>query len=371
MISPHPTVTKGNRLVLVGCILSLLPIVLVLGVLLLIYSFLNSCAHNGPLSPDPDPPSSDSPPALPVPASSAFPPESSSPPPSPAPSVPVVPSVPEVPPPSSVSSAPEPPAELSPAPEPPPPTYHLRHIRWNMTPDGVRAAEAPLAPLRATPTALLYSTTTLDLPCHLTYSFRGGRLTAARLQFSLPSSDDVPALSPVSAHAAYLWLRSQLAARYGKPATENRTTRPRPTAHLSDQAAHAREDAEAYASTLASARQRLADRTAQLKEKYRNWPEAAARIDRELASERRYVADLEAWIADTQATEKSALTAIDQSRRDDLQSPLPARDTAIWQAANTPHTVLLTADYTTLPSRLEIRYKTTLPILAHDGSDDL
>ena len=33
--------------------------------------------------------------------------------------------------------------------------------------------------------------------------------------------------------------------------------------------------------------------------------------------------------------------------------------------------VTLSADYTTHPARLEIRYKTTLPLLAPDGSDEL
>ena len=243
-----------------------------------------------------------------------------------------------------------------------------------MSPAEVRAAEAPLVPIRTTAATLAYATTTLDMPCLLAYSFRNGRLAAARLQFSLPASDDVPALSPVAAQAACLWLRAQLDARYGFRAHETHATRPRPTAHLADQARHAREDADQYAATLAAARRRLADRTAQLKEKYRNWPEAAARIDRELATERRYVADLEAWIADNQAAEKTALATIDQSRRDDAASPLPARDTVTWSAPvsrGAPHTVVLDADYTTHPARLEIRYKTTLPLLAPDGTDEL
>ena len=240
-----------------------------------------------------------------------------------------------------------------------------------LSPAEVRAAEAPLDPLRTTATTLAYTTTTLDLPCLLTYTFRNGRLAAARLQFSLPSTGDIPALSPVAAQAAYLWLRVQLAARYGAPSTETHATRPRSTTHLADRAARSREDADQYAATLATARRRLADRTARLREKYRNWPEAAARIDRELATERRYVADLEAWVADTRAAEKTAQAAIDQSRRDDATAPLAARDTATWHAPSLPHTVILTADYTTHPARLEIRYKTTLPLLAPDGSDEL
>ena len=365
---PRPTVTKGDRLVLVGCIFSLIPIVLFLGFLLFVYTALNSCAHNGLLADGS--PSSDIPPDLPTAIIPAIPPESPVPPASP---VPAVPSNPELP---STPSAPaptghpsEPPA--APPPEPALPAPHLRHIRWGMTPDEVRAAESPLAPLRATPTTLAYSTTTLDLPCILVYSFRAGRLAAARLRFSLPSGNDVPSLSPVEAHAAYLWLRSQLSARYGVPATENHATRPRPTTHLADRAARSREDADQYAATLATARRRLADRTAQLREKYRNWPEAAARIDRELASERRYVADLESWVQDLENTERAAQAAIDQSRRDDTTSPLPARDTAVWTDSTLPHTVTLTADYTTLPARLEIRYKTTLTLLSPDGTSEL
>ena len=361
---PRPTVTRGDRIILMGCIFSLIPIILILGFLLFVYTALNSCAHSGPLSVDS--PSSDLPSALPSPAPPPLPPEPPLPPASPAPAVPsasevpVIPEVPSLPPEPPPA---EPPAEQPTAPEPPPPPApHLRHIRWGMTPDEVRAAESPLAPLRATPNTLTYTTTTLDLPCHLTYTFRADRLAAARIQFSLPSSDDVPSLSPLTAHAAYLWLRSQLTARYDAPSAENHATRPRDTTRFADQARQSREDAEQYATSLASARQRLATRTAQLKEKYRNWPEAAARIDRELASERRYVADLESWVQDLENTERAAQAAIDQSRRDDTTSPLPARDTAAWQPDGSPHTVTLTADYTTTPSRLEIRYRTTLSL---------
>ena len=358
---PRPTVTKGDRLLLSGCLLSLVPITLFLGFLLLVYSFFNACARSPLFASD-----------QPAPEAPALPPEPPAP---PVPAVPAVPTVPLVPAVPSVPTVPEVPAPPPPPPpaEPPaaPPAPHLRHIRWGMTPAEVRAAESPASPLRTTATTLVYSTTTLDLPCLLSYTFRNGRLATARLQFSLPSTGDIPALSPVAAHAAYLWLRSQLAARYGDPTSETHATRPRDTTHLADRAARSREDADQYAATLETARRRLADRTAQLREKYRNWPEAAARIDRELASERRYVADLEAWIADTRAAEKTAQAAIDQSRRDDATSPLSARDTALWLSPALPHTVTLEADYTTLPSRLEIRYKTTLPLLSPDGTSDL
>ena len=412
---PRPTVTKGDRTLVTGCIFALFPIVLILVLVLLLHSALKSCSRpqaepaptQSPVSPQPRPSADhqlvDTANALAdatvqsdafqkatdvagtaIQIAAAFPtavlthaltnmandlvaktPALHTP---PAPPVPEVPAVPAVPPTPTTA---EPPPLSTPAPEPPPPAPHLRHIRWGMTPAEVRAAESPAAPLRTTATTLVYSTTTLDLPCLLSYTFRNGRLATARLQFSLPSTGDIPALSPVAAHAAYLWLRSQLAARYGDPTSETHATRPRDTTHLADRAARSREDADQYAATLETARRRLADRTAQLREKYRNWPEAAARIDRELASERRYVADLEAWIADTRAAEKSAQTAIDQSRRDDATSPLSARDTALWLSPALPHTVTLEADYTTLPSRLEIRYKTTLPLLSPDGTSDL
>lgn len=349
--------SAGERTVLIGCVFALIPITLVLGFLLLVYSFFNACAHSSLFADDPG---SSSPPPAEQPAPSVPPvPE--------APAVPEVPEIPEIP---EAPVVPEIPPSPAP-PEPPPPAPHLRHIRWGMGPDEVRAAEAPASPLRTTATTLVYSATTLDLPCLLTYTFRNGRLAAARLQFSLPSTGDIPALSPVAAQAAYLWLRAQLAARYGAPDHETHATRPRSTTHLADRAARSREDADQYAATLAAARRRLADRTARLREKYRNWPEAAARIDRELATERRYVADLEAWVADTRAAEKTAQAAIDQSRRDDATAPLAARDTATWHAPALPHAVTLSADYTTHPARLEIRYETTLPLLAPDGSDEL
>lgn len=354
-----PTVTDGDRRILAGCAFILVPIGLIAILLVLLRPLLQ------PLLDRPKTPPAEQP----VPESPALPPESPDP---SVPSVPIVPSAPEVPVVPEAPSLPptpppaEPPAEHPAALEaPPPPAPHLRQTRWGMAPDEVLAAESPARPVHTTPNTLTYTTTTLDLPTRLTYTFRSGRLASARLQFSLSSDGDIPSLSPAAAHAAYLWLRSQLIARYDTPASETHATRPRPTTHLADRAARSREDAETYAATLATARQRLADRTARLREKYRNWPEAAARIDRELASERRYVADLEAWVADTRAAEKTAQDAIDQSRRDDTTSPLLARDTATWHPTAVPHTVTLAADYTTLPSRLEIRYKTTL-LLGND-----
>lgn len=358
-----PRITSGDRNVLFGCVFALVPLTLILFFVILLHSALQSCSRPQAESVAAEPP--------PAPESSALPPEPAASPVPPADPVPPVPEVPEVPAvPETPALLPTPPPSPAP-PEPPPPAPHLRHIRWGMGSAEVRAAEAPLDPLRTTATTLAYTTTTLDLPCLLTYTFRNGRLAAARLQFSLPSTGDIPALSPVAAQAAYLWLRAQLAARYGAPSTETHATRPRSTTHLADRAARSREDADQYAATLAAARRRLADRTARLREKYRNWPEAAARIDRELATERRYVADLETWVADTRAAEKTAQAAIDQSRRDDATAPLAARDTATWHAPSLPHTVILSADYTTLPSRLEIRYKTTLPLLAPDGTSEL
>ncbi len=360
--------SAGERTILIGCVFALIPITLVLGFLLLVYSFFNACAHSSRFADDPG---SSSPPPAEQPAPSVQP-VSEAPAVPEVPEVPAVPEVPEIPEAPVVHEVPPSPAPAEPP--PPPPALHFRQIRWGMSPDEVRDSEAPFSPIRTTATSLVYTTTTLDYPCLLTYTFRNGRLAAARLQFSLPTSDDVPPLSPSAVHRMYLELRTQLAARYGFPYSETHANRPRETAHLADQARQFREDADQYAASLAAARQRLATRTEQLKKKYRNWPEAAARIDRELATEHRRVADLEAWLADTQASENTAQAAIVQSRHDDLSSPLSARDTATWAAPisrKAPHTVTLTADYTTHPSRLEIRYKTTLPLLAPDGTSEL
>ena len=246
---------------------------------------------------------------------------------------------------------------------------HFRNICWGMTPDEVRAAEAPLTPLRETPSSITYATSTLDRPCLLAYAFQNGRLSAARLQFSLPSSSHVPALAPNAARSAFDWLRTQLIARYGIPTSQKHDKQPRDTTALSDQAQKSRKEAETYAATLAAARKRLADRTAALQKKYQNWPEATARINQELASERRYVAELEARVAKLKASENSAISSINQSHINDTLSPLHARDTATWARRviyPSPHIITLSADYTTTPARLEIRYRALSPNTAHE-----
>ena len=370
-----PTVTEGDRAILPGCIVILGFLAVIAALVLLFPSVLRTFG----LLPSPPPPAEQDAPAPPPPAEQDAP----APLPSTAAPIPPAPITPPIdPPPAPVPTpppvlpdpapAPELPAPPTPVPTdaaPPPspanpaspPAPHFRNIRWDMSPDEVRAAEAPLSPLRSTDSSITFAATTLDRPCLLSYAFRNGRLTAARLQFSLPSSSHVPALSPVAAHAACLWLRAQLDARYGPPSSETHASRPRDTSSLADRARQAREDAATYAATLAAARQRLADRTAQLQTKYRSWPEAAARIDRELASEHRYIALLEAWIAETRSAEQNALSAIDQSHLDDATLPLLARDTLTWSSTNHPHTVTLSANYTTIPARLEIRYHSNLP----------
>ncbi len=368
-----PTVTEGDRTVISAVLSILFVLCLLVLVLLLLRPILPSRLQSLLAALNPPPaeqtaPTPIAPPASPAPSTPIAPELPAA---SPAPEVPAVPDV------SSVSPAPEAPPLPSPPPEaatetvplpaptssqppPPPSAPHFRNICWGMSPDEVRAAEAPLTPLRSTDASITYAASTLDRPCLLAYAFRDGRLTAARLQFSLPASTHVPALAPDAARAAYDWLRTQLIARYGIPTSQKYDNQPRDTAALSDQAQKAREEAETCATTLAAARKRLADRTAALRKKYQNWPEATARIDQELSSERRYVADLEARVADLKATERSALSSINQSHINDTLSPLHARDSATWAQRfhqHSPHIITLSADYTTTPARLEIHYQ--------------
>lgn len=201
-------------------------------------------------------------------------------------------------------------------------------VRWRMSPREVRAVEGQ-PPVRASASALAYTTTILGRPCIVTYVFRLEQLTGTQLLFASPRSSFLPALTPEQARKAHFWLKGHLEDRYGDTAGTAETT-PRP-------------ENEEYARRLREARARLDERRDYLHRKY-GWSDAAAkRIEQDLAPDRRYIADLERWI--------------DNIRRADRAEPVLARLAASWQLDDV--SIDLSTDFSTSPPILEVRYKTS------------
>lgn len=201
-------------------------------------------------------------------------------------------------------------------------------VRWRMSPKEVRAAESR-PPVRASASALSYEATILGHPCIVTYVFRLGQLTGTQLLFSSPRSAFLPAPTPDQARRAHFWLKGQLEDRYGT-AIESADTTPRP-------------ENEEYARRLREAQDRLAERRDYLRLKYDCRDPADKRIERDLAPDRRYIADLGHWIEDI--------------RRADRDDPVLARLASSWQVGAV--SIELSTDFSTSPPILEVRYKTT------------
>lgn len=213
-------------------------------------------------------------------------------------------------------------------------------VRWHMSPAALRAIEGT-PPFRTSPSAIAYQLSILDKPCLLTYVFRSEQLCGARLQFAAPDSAFLPGIPPNRARKAYEWLKRHLEDRYGK-GVETRATRPRP-------------ETEEYERRLREARQRYAEGVERIRRRYGAGEAAASHIGRELASEKRYIADLEQWLEDTRSA--------------DRDNPLLARLATHWSEKEV--TIELLADFTTDISSLEIRYKAPPPRRRPAAGDEL
>ncbi len=159
-----------------------------------------------------------------------------------------------------------------------------------MTIEEVRASE-PIEPLRENERGLLYATTTLDLPSLLTYSFLQRRLVGARLLFSDPSGKEIPPLTVAQAQRRFLYLRSQLKARYGDP-IQKTVTMPRNVSNLRRSANKQVELAQQYDVEIAEAEERLHKRRALLESRFANWPNRSEMVSKGLASNERDLRDL-------------------------------------------------------------------------------
>lgn len=200
-------------------------------------------------------------------------------------------------------------------------------LRWRMSLDELRAREG-IPPFRTSSSAIAYRLSILNKPCLLTYGFRQDQLCTARLQFAA-NNDFLPALQPNQARKSYEWLKRQLEDRYGS-GTETRATQPRP-------------EIEEYERRLREARNRFSDNAERIRRRHGPGETAARHAERELAAERRYIADLEQWLEDTRAAD-----------RDD---PLLARLSTRWGTGDVG--IELLVDFTSSPPGLEIRYKTS------------
>ena len=241
---------------------------------------------------------------------------------------------------------------------PPPQEFHLRHVRWGMSPVEVLASEIGV-PLRESESGLTYVAMTLDLPCLLAYTFDEGRLIRARMSFSDPTGLDLPPLSVAQAQRRFLYLREQLRSRYGEP-IQNTVYLPRERAQLERTAQRQDELAKQYDVEIAEAERRMKKQRELLERRFKRWSNPTQLVARSLAPYARDLKDLRAW-------KQEALDRANESRKDiqerqdaDARAPLVATMTARWPDARELHDVELVLDFRAAVPRLDIRYEATL-----------
>lgn len=252
---------------------------------------------------------------------------------------------------------------------PPPEEFHFRRTRWGMTMEEVRAAE-PLAPLRESERGLLYATTTLELPCLLTYSFVQGRLVRARLSFSDPAGRDIPPLTVAQAQRRFLYLRAQLRSRYGEP-IQKTDTLPRDISDLRRRAQKQEELAQQYDAEIAEALKRLQAHRARLETRFANWPNRAEMVTRGLAPYERDLRELRTWKQEAIELGAQSRQSIQQHREADRTRPLVATMTARWPFARELQDIELKLDCRSAAPRLEIRYEGAQGIPPDWGMNEL
>jgi len=245
---------------------------------------------------------------------------------------------------------------LPPAPEPlpPPEEFHFRKTRWGMPIEEVRASESG-DPLRESNRGLLYMTTTLDMPCLLTYSFRQGRLLRARLSFSTPTDEYIPSLSVAQAQRRFLFLRGQLRSRYGESIQEI-VHLPRDISDLRRTLHKQKELTEQYDIEIAEAKQRLKKQRSVLERRFEHWANRAEMVARGLAPRERDLRDLETWKKEALARAAQSRQDIQQNKNADSTHPLVAMMAERWPFARDLHDIELMLDFRSRVPRLDIRY---------------
>ncbi|NLB65173.1 MAG: hypothetical protein GX803_01715 [Lentisphaerae bacterium] len=266
---------------------------------------------------------------------------------------------------------PEEPAHEDPA-TPPLPTedeYHFRRVRWGMSPDEVRAAE-DASPAHAGSRALTYLTTTVELPCRLTYIFQWDALVRIHLAFSDPEGRDIPPLSLAQAQRRFLFLREQLRQRYGPP-RERTITVPRDVTALQRRLDKQDELARQYDHEIAIAEERLQRRRETLHTRYERWQRRDELIARDLAPYERDLRDLKTWKKEALETAAHASRRIQENKAADQREPLVAIMFARWSNARDLQDIELRLDMRAQVPRLDIRYRAALPPVASEDFDEL
>lgn len=267
-------------------------------------------------------------------------------------------------------------AEMWPLPKPapavepdPPEAFHLRRIRWGMTGTEVRAAES-LTPLRENAQSLTYLTTTIHLPCLLTYHFTRDRLVRAHLSFSDVAGRHLPPLSIAQAQRRFLFLREQLRQRYGEPMIH--TTRvPRDVTALQRRLQKQDELTQQYDVEIAEVEERLRQQRARLNTRYERWQRREELVARGLAPYERDLRDLKKWKQEALETAKQARQDIHHHQQADARAPLVAVMIARWPFARELHDIDLRLDLRSQVPRLDIRYRAARPALDTVGVDEL
>lgn len=273
--------------------------------------------------------------------------------------------------PDPVSAVPEPVAAPVSAPEPapavaapPPEEFHLRHTRWGMSLEEVRASELD-EPLRENSYSLTYATTTLDLPCLLAYYFDQGRLARARLVFSDPLGLDLLPLNAAQAQRRFLYLREQLRSRYGEP-VQKTVYLPRDVSGLTRTAAQQEELARQYDTEIAESEKRLQQQRETLERRFAKWSNPTEMVARGLAPYERDLKDLRAWKKDALDRAEASRKNIQQQRDADAAQPLIGMIQARWPYARERQNIELRLDCRASVPRLEIRYEAT-PFMVENG----
>ena len=261
-----------------------------------------------------------------------------------------------------------PPAPAEPPP-PPPEEFHLRQTRWGMTMDDVRAAEAA-DPLRQRADALVYATTTLELPCLLTYTFVQGQLARVQMAFSDPSGRDIPPLSVAQAQRRFLYLREQLRIRYGEP-VQKTTYLPRDVSELGRHAEKQDELAKQYDLEIAEAERRMDKQRELLETRFARWPNRTEMVARGLATYERDLRELRTWKQEALAGAEQSRRKIRERKEADAIRPLLATMSARWPFARELHDIELRLDCRQAIPRLDIRYDAAQNHSGWDGGDEL
>ena len=232
--------------------------------------------------------------------------------------------------------------------------WHFRQTRWGMTREEVKAAEYGLL-LYENAQRLVYSTSTLHLPCLLKYSFDGDRLARVHLVFTQALGRDLPLLTQAQAQQRYLFLRGQLRERYGDP-LEREFRQPRNVAHLEQKIQKQDEISAQYDAEILETQERLARQREILENRYKNWGNRAELVARGLAIYERDLSDLRKWKQEALETAERSKKSIQSHQVADVEAPLTLY-VSRWTAAKGLHHIELRLDLRNRFPVLDIRYQ--------------